>query len=212
VPGFAHLGQAHGEDQWGQYRREDDPILVERQRQRDEDWRRSKHRGGGQPVRAAPPADVSAKARAYAAALTPEARRRLAEALGLPEPALAALPLLGYSPRPLHREYVGGCWTFPEVNSPGAIVGLTCRYGDGRKPSLAGGHRGLTVVDGWAGRPGPVFLPEGATCTLTLAALGLCGVGRPNNTGGVEDLADLLRPLPPDRPIVVLAEYDPNDK
>jgi hypothetical protein len=43
---------------------------------------------------------------------------------------------------------------------------------------------------------------------LTATALGLPTIGRPNNTGGIYYAAELLRPLPADRQIVVVGEND----
>jgi hypothetical protein len=53
-----------------------------------------------------------------------------------------------------------------------------------------------------------VFLVEGPTDTLALAACRLSVVGRPSNTGGVELLANLLGSLDPSRMIVVVGEND----
>src|SRR5262249_449698 len=58
-------------------------------------------------------------------------------------------------------------------------------------------------------RDGAIYLPEGASDTLALSALGLPAIGRPSNTGGADHLATLLRDVPRDRQIVVLAECDP---
>ena len=52
----------------------------------------------------------------------------------------------------------GHCWTFPEHDPAGGVVGLVRRFPDGSKRSLEGGRRGLSLVGGWADEPGPVFL------------------------------------------------------
>ena len=191
VPGFRYLGPCKGDPQFGLYRR-DDPLARPCERQ----------------VANLPPqgaADLPKRAAAAATTLTAELRAELARALGLPESVLGLLSGLGH----LARDANGPCWTFPEVDAAGRVVGLTRRYRDGAKRALAGGRRGLTVPSGWQERPGPVYCPEGPSDTLALTALGLAAVGRPSNTGGVAELAMVLRPLPADRPIVVLGEFDP---
>ena len=145
-----------------------------------------------------------------AANRTAERAAELALVLGLPESALSLLPWIGYSPTSFHKEYKGKpCWTFPEVNGAGRITGLVCRYPDGSKPSMQGSGRGVYVPTGWREREGPVFLVEGASDTLTLTALGLSALGRPNNVGGVDHLRQFLADIPADRAIVVVGEYDP---
>jgi hypothetical protein len=221
--GFVYLGQAKGDEQFALYRLEGDPKLREREEQYQrgrqhryggngstgKPLKSSQRTPGGTPSNDKPPPDWLAQARQYAAALTSDRRAELARVLGLPEATLALLPDLGFSLKALHKSKREPCWTFPEVDSAGGVVGLLARYLDGAKKALAGGKRGLTLVDGWSTRDGPAFCVEGPSDTLTLAALGLAGVGRPSNTGGVELLAELLRALPAARPIIVLGEYDP---
>jgi hypothetical protein len=216
VPGFVYLGQSKRDDQWGEYRAENDPVLREREdERRRERARRTKnhHRRNGTsgpgPNSTSGPGprddDLESQARRFAAALTAERRCQLAEALGLPEAVLATLPLLGYSADDPH----GPCWTFPEHDGAGQLVGIIRRYLDGTKKAVPGGSRGLTVPDGWQDRHGPVYLPEGQSDTLALTAMGLPAVGRPSNTGGVEQLDELLADWPEDRPVIVLDETDP---
>jgi hypothetical protein len=203
--GFICLGPARRDPQWTLYRREGDPLLSERD-------------GRPQPnVQHKPPADWQVKADALAAKLTPTLGEELAGTLGLPLAVLGKLPLLGFCPDGPHkdkdtRKSLGACWTFPEVDGAGRVIGLTCRYRDGCKKAWPEGKRGLTVPGNWRERNGPVFLPEGPSDTLALTALGLSAVGRPSNTGGVEHLAEFLRDVPKDRPLIVLGELDPNDK
>ena len=171
-------------------------------RRRDAAERRST-----EPGRKRPPPDLARIAEECRGRLTPALRGELAAALGLPASALAALPMLGWAAEGPHREPRGPCWTFPEVDAAGNVVGVVCRYRDGRKKAWPGGGRGLTVPAGWHGGDGPVFLPEGPSDVLALAA-GLAAVGRPSNMGGVEGLAGLLCGLPAGRPIVALGEND----
>jgi hypothetical protein len=142
--------------------------------------------------------------RSLVARFGPRVRAELAEALGLPEATLTQLPGLGYLPDDPH----GACFTFPEEDGAGRLVGIVRRYADGRKRAMPGSRRGLTVPAGWRERPGPVFLPEGASDVLALTALGLAGVGRPAASGGLDFLTELLRTLPQDRPLIVLGEND----
>ncbi|HET6573523.1 MAG TPA: hypothetical protein VFG68_07970 [Fimbriiglobus sp.] len=159
---------------------------------------------GPKPAPARPAADIAAEARRCADRMKPDDRALLADWLRLPVDALAILPLLGF--RPDDRN--GPCFTFPECDATGALIGMTRRYADGAKSAIHGSRRGLTLPDGWRDRPGPVFVVEGASDTLAMTRAGLACVGRPSNTGGAAMLADLFRELPPDRPVVVVGEND----
>lgn len=211
--GLVYLGPADGDPQFGMFRREGDPVLAAK----EEEWRRdrtsrlSSPRGDGHTANgAAHHAEngqalapvLAARALDLAGRLTPALRSELAGALGLPEHCLAEIPLLGF-------DEGEGCWTLPEHDGAGRVVGISRRYRSGEKKAVAGGSRGLTVPERWSRGEGVLFLPEGASDTLSLTALGLSAVGRPSNTGGVAQLIDLLRDLPKDREIWVLAELDP---
>jgi putative DNA primase/helicase len=155
------------------------------------------------PPTTKPAADLRAAAERYARYLTPDRRAELAASLGLQVAALDALPLLGFNPAAN-----GACFTFPEVDSAGTVVGLNRRYPDGSKRMLAGGRRGLTIPSHWQEKSGPVFVPEGPSDVLGLTAAGLAAVGRPSNTGGVVMLAGLLADLDAGRDIIILGEND----
>jgi hypothetical protein len=101
-----------------------------------------------------------------------------------------------------------GRWTFPETDAGGQVIGMTCRDRVGVKQAMRGGKRGLFAPAGWPDCAGPVLVPEGPTDAAALTAMGLAAVGRPSNTGGLELLAGLLRPLPADREVIVLGEND----
>ncbi len=191
VHGFVYLKQAQGDDQWAQYRRADDPTLRENHGPRPLPFR-----GNGRPQTNGDPSPVDwrAKAAKLAGALTPALRDELAEALGLPASAIAAMPTIGYTASGPH----GAGWTFPELDGAGAVVGITCRDQEGKKRAWPGGRRGLTIPDGpQTDAATPLLIAEGPSCVLAGRALDLAVIGRPNNTGGVEALADFLQRLPP---------------
>lgn len=154
------------------------------------------------PSRAKPAANWGAEAERYARDLSPERRTKLAQCLGLPTASLDALPLIGW---------YGSAWTFPEYDGAGLVVGLATRDTDGGKKMLRGGHRGLTISDGWRDRPGALFVPEGASDVLALSHVGLAAVGRPSNAGGADQLAALLANLPAGQDVIVLGENDHKD-
>ena len=101
-------------------------------------------------------------------------------------------------------------WTFPERNAKGWIIGIARRALDGAKLFCKGGRRGLTYCPHWSKRRGVVWVVEGASDVAAALGRGLCCIGRPSNTGGVEMLAEMLRPL--NRRIVVLGENDRKDQ
>jgi hypothetical protein len=205
--GFVFLGQSKADPQWAEYRLADDPQVQERERQRREDWERSRKGkaadNGHEPYR-----DMADKAQKFARNVTPERLTELAAALGIPEASLtAASPGLGYSACPLHEDITQPCWTFPEANA-GGVTGILCRYAKGDKLRLKGSLCGLILPDHWAEGEGPLFLVEGPTDTAAMLALGLPAIGRPSNTGGVDCLVELLRDFPAERDLVVVGEHD----
>ncbi len=148
--------------------------------------------------------DWPARAAEYAAALTPALRNELAAELGLPASALGVLRI-GWCAAEM-------CWTFPETDGTGKVIGILRRWRGGRKMSMAGGQRGLCNPEKWQDRPGPVYLVEGPSDVLALMALGLSAIARPSNKSGVDHLAELMRGIPPDRAIIVLGEWDMDEK
>lgn len=132
------------------------------------------------------------------------ARQALSTELGV---SVEVLLRLGVGWVPSQR-----CWTFPERNAAGNVIGISRRFTDGRKQRAAGGQSGLAFDPaGWLEsmiEPDFVLLVEGGSDTAALMSLGLSVVGRPNNTGGVELLVELLRDVSVDRIIVVIGEHD----
>ena len=132
------------------------------------------------------------------------ARNTLAMKLGVAVKALCRLEV-GWMPSQQ-------CWTIPERDATGNVIGINRRFDDGSKRRCAGGQTGLTFDPvGWLQsdiESRSVLLVEGGSDTAALLSQGVSVVGRPSNTGGVELLAELLRAVPPDRVIVVMAEHD----
>ena len=141
--------------------------------------------------------------RRWTGPMTCETRQTLADALGLPAEVLQTLDV-GFNP----SDSNGPCWTFPEKDGRGNIVGIMRRYADGSKRAVRGGQRGLHIPSGWRNHPGPVFLVEGASDTLALTSWSLSAIGRPSCRGGVAFLAELLRPVEAGRMILTVGEND----
>lgn len=137
--------------------------------------------------------------RAYEAACA--LRSRAAEELGVSMAALDKLRL-GVTQWPS-----GQCWTFPERDDAGLVIGLQYRqWGTGRKWQLAGGRRGLVYGADYLDSPGPVHVVEGATDTAAAIDRNWSAVGRPSCTGGLWYLVPMLRRA--NRPVVVWGERD----
>jgi hypothetical protein len=203
--GFVCLGPCQGNTHFQIYRRADDPKLQQNQRNGRSSSPGFKVHTNGQAK------DWGQETRRFAGQLTDARRIELAAALRLPPRALDALPQIGFSGRGFHKDYLDqSCFTFPMVDADGTVVGITCRYPDGKKMTMSDSRLGLYVPRDWQQLDGPVHVPEGPSDTLALAALGLAAIGRPSNLAGGEALAALLGDLPADRQIVVLGEYDAN--
>lgn len=103
------------------------------------------------------------------------------------------------------------CWSFPERNAQGQIVGINRRLvtpvnGDNKR-GAPGSRRALTYCVGWDDYKGPVHIVEGGSDTAAGLTLGLCVIGRPSNLGGVRYLTRMLRTTV-SRRIVVFGERD----
>lgn len=130
-----------------------------------------------------------------------EQRQQLADDLGVTAESLGRLGC-GWD---------GSAWTFPEWDGSGNIIGISRRFPGGKKAMATGSRRGLMHSMDWQSDAGPVLLVEGVSDTAAGLTLGLCCIGRPSNTGGVDCLAELLAGLREDRPIIVLGERDTKD-
>lgn len=131
-----------------------------------------------------------------------EARIELAERIGVSLLSLEALEVgLGYD-RDGKR-----FWSLVERDILWRPVGVSRRYENGSKRHLPGTTHGLYFAKDWYAIRGPILLPEGGSDTAALLTMGLCAIGRPSNTGGINMLIGLLRSCT-QRPIIVIGEND----
>ena len=187
VAGFDNLGPAKGDPQFNLYRSDG-----------TESPREASTADGGEKT--TPAIDWNKKTASYKKRLTSDSEMELAKALGLPPQELGRFRV-GWS---ANQE----CWTCPEYDAGGKVVGINRRYRDGRKKMMAGGARGLYYARDWDQEEGPVLCPEGFSDAATLSAMGISAVGRPSNTGGVEQLGRILAGIPATRTIFVMGEND----
>lgn len=201
-PGFSYHGQATKDPQWALYRAS--PGNLGNGTVNDPPPHAKITGRKGNAPNSGPALPWLDMAREYAAGLDAQRRSDLASHLGLPCWALEALPLLGAN----RDTRLGWVWTFPEVDGQENVIGINRRTAGGKQQVVAKARRGLTVPRGWDESGEPVYLVEGASDVLALAALGLVGIGRPSCRGGIEELHELLATLKPARQIVVLGEWD----
>ena len=143
----------------------------------------------------------------------PERLRELCRHLGVGEETLRAFGP-GWRERNPFRDGegvwqdYGPAWTFTMVDGLSRPVNVQRRFVDPgtAKRGLSGGRLGLFVPEPWADRDGPVFLVEGASDAATLRDVGLCPVGRPNNTSGAAFASALIKGG--GREVVVVGERD----
>ncbi|MDA0920755.1 MAG: hypothetical protein O2945_16915, partial [Planctomycetota bacterium] len=123
---------------------------------------------------------------------------------------------LGVEPTSLERLGVGwgqrersqGCWTIPERDAVGNVIGVSTRLNSGKKKQIFGSHRGLTYSDDWRSGVGPILLVEGGSDTAALLSIGLSVIGRPSNYAGIDLLAELLCGVCDKREVIVVGEND----
>jgi hypothetical protein len=131
----------------------------------------------------------------------PEERiQKFCRELGVSKESLDQL-LVGYSDK---HEAV----TIPEFDGKRALIGVSLRYGDGRKSCLKGSQRGLTIPQNLDELCGPIVIVEGASDTAALNSIGIASVGRPSAMAGFDLLVELFMPMQ-ERELVVLGEFDP---
>lgn len=154
------------------------------------------HEHGAGNNRARQSQDWAAESDKCQRAITDGQIQNLAEQLGVTVDSLRRLRV-GWSE-------CDGCYTFPEHDADGSMIGLNRRFRDGSKRYISGGKRGLSLPINTAGMADPILAGEGASDVAACLTLGLCAVGRPNNRGGVPLLAALLE----GRDILVIGEND----
>ncbi len=180
-----------GEAGWLHRLRDDGPLWTP--------WRRTVRRA----VRSVPTPDSSGAdfdrlAAEYQAAMKPQALYKLAGDLGLSVESLRSLSV-GWSAR-------RRAWSFPMRDAGGRVVGVRLRLPGGRKLSIKGGKEGLFIPTGLQSG-GRLFIAEGPTDTAACLDWGFSAIGRPNCTGGVRHVVELVRRLQPSE-VVIVADAD----
>lgn len=138
------------------------------------------------------------------------ARKLLADALSLPQSVFEQFDLIGID----RHNRKGHCWTFPERDEYGCIIGAGLRFvtklEDGRtKDNPSGSQRGLSIPLGWKEREGPVYIVEGPSDTLAMTAANLSCIGKPGLNQKVELVANFLSvEVPAARRIIWIVEND----
>lgn len=130
-------------------------------------------------------------------------RRDLSHTLGVSEYVLADLCVgVGWD-----RD--GTEWaSFPSRGINGEIVGITRRYDNGSKKTLAGtSNSGIFCKEWWWIGNGTVYIVEGASDVAALIDAGLSALGRPSCIGGLSVLTAYLKRHDPKR-IIVIGEND----
>jgi hypothetical protein len=139
----------------------------------------------------------------------------LADILGVNPDALRRLQM-GYVPE---TEGEPEHWLFAERDGEGRIIGLLRRYGNGEKRRMAGGRCGLIFepsnsLSEAIMSMNVLLAVEGPSDVAAALTMDLPAVGRPNNMGGAELLASLIRQKVTDGvvddafDVVVLGEND----
>jgi len=107
--------------------------------------------------------------------------------------------------------WTGRMWSIPEYRHDGKLVGISLRKRNGGKLMVKGSRHGVFRASDWQDHTGPILLPEGFTDTVCLDSLGIAAIGRPSNSGGIDNLTEMLMPFSGKRPIIVIAEADRKD-
>ena len=154
-------------------------------------------------ARAADPApDLLGVAKACTAALTPERRDTLADALGVSGDTLDRLRL-GW-----HADL--GAWTFPMRDEAGRVVGIRTRTPAGDKRAVKGSRNGLFIPHDLPSG-GTLWVVEGPTDAAALLDCGLAAIGRPSNNAGEDLIVEHVRRNPRDA-VVIVTDRDTNPR
>jgi hypothetical protein len=199
-------GDRHGEFAFVGRDKNDTFFLWKVHEQRASGFRMKTPRSSGPP-----PQDLIdwddrlAKAKKH---LSEDRKAALARTLGVPLAAILRLSpgveFTGVYPD-MRTQYA-----FPMTGGDGRLGGLAHRdAGTGEKKAAPGSRLGVFAPAGWKESEGTVFIPEGASDTAALVAMGLPALGRPSAKAGAQAVADLLHGS--DREVVVLGEMDPKE-
>ena len=136
--------------------------------------------------------------------LAPAKREKLSATLGVSHLSLWSL-----------RVGIGWDWdgrefaSFPSRDAAGKIVGITWRYDDAEKKTMAGtSNSGVFAPERWWMALGPVLIVEGASDVAALVTHHFCALGRPSNIGGADVLRGYIKRRAAGRGCIVLGEND----
>lgn len=140
--------------------------------------------------------------RMYEATKAASTRAELARELGV---SVESLELLNVGWGADRSEFA----SFPMRDMRQRFCGIVRRYKDGAKKTMKWSRNGLFHAKRFLDFGGPILVAEGGSDVAALMSMGLCGVGRPSNTGGVPMLISLLKLSEAKRrTVIVLAELD----
>ena len=142
--------------------------------------------------------------RMYNDALAPEQRRWLAKQLGVSVQSLESLRVgMGW-------DFNGTVYSsFPSRGADETIIGITRRYADGSKKTLAGtSNSGIFAPESWWKYEGPICIVEGASDVAALITHGFAALGRPSNVGGAGVIREYLHRRAKGRAVLVIGEQD----
>ena len=117
----------------------------------------------------------------------------LAEDLGV---SIESLRLIGAAWSGSHS-----AWAFPMRDGNGVICGIRLRHDDGSKRSVWGSKTGVFLPYGAPGKT--AFMPEGPTDLCALMSMGLWGIGRPSNSGGLDIIKQTIFRLGVQRAVII---------
>ncbi|MBA4191354.1 MAG: hypothetical protein C0467_25515 [Planctomycetaceae bacterium] len=137
----------------------------------------------------------------YAANLTKDLLKELAERISVPMWALESFQGIGWNAGRKH-------WTLPCVDGEMRVIGLATRSRTGHKEFIRGTKTGPFVSPGWRTAKGDIHIVEGQTDTIHMSAAGLVAIGRPGAKARIPMLAALLKNVPESRRIIVVGEWD----
>lgn len=134
---------------------------------------------------------------------TRERIEALAANLGLPVESLRAVEY-GYLVEAKCTKLTH-CWTSPEKDASGRVIGLSLRTAAGEKRTASGSARGLAYCKGLLTWSDPILIVEGASDVAACHAVGIPAVGRPSDRGGVAEIIRMCQ----GRECIVVGEFDP---